>query len=64
MNCPRSVRLGILFFLTAFSDLFGTPIQGALLGPDNTFWYKGILFSAVSRLYLLSRRKFIVRSRS
>lgn len=43
-----SVRLGILFFLTAFSDLFGTPIQGALLGPDNTFWYRGILFSAVS----------------
>ncbi|EPS93570.1 hypothetical protein FOMPIDRAFT_1135895 [Fomitopsis schrenkii] len=46
-----SVRLGILFFLTAFSDLFGTPIQGALLGPENTFWYKGILFSAVRHPY-------------
>ncbi|KZT65263.1 MFS general substrate transporter [Daedalea quercina L-15889] len=60
-----SVRLGILFFFTAFSDLFGTPIQGALLGADNTFWYKAILFSAVGTgsTFLIPARWMVARRR-
>ena len=39
--------MGVAFFLTSFGSLFGTPVQGALLG--TTFpWSRPIVFSAVS----------------
>ena len=39
--------MGVAFFLTSFGSLFGTPVQGALLG--TTFpWSRPIIFSAVS----------------
>ena len=44
---PR-LRIGMLFFATSFPILVGTPIDGALLGSDNTYWYKAIIFSGVS----------------
>ena len=40
------LRIGTAYFITAIALLTGTPIDGALLGPDNQ-WYKPIVFSGV-----------------
>ncbi|ETW84736.1 MFS monocarboxylate transporter [Heterobasidion irregulare TC 32-1] len=40
------LRMGVAFFLTSFGSLFGTPVQGALLGTTFT-WSRPIIFSAV-----------------
>ncbi|KAL0945864.1 hypothetical protein HGRIS_012148 [Hohenbuehelia grisea] len=61
------VRLGFVFFLSAFGPLAGTPIDGALLQGDAFTWWKSIVFSgcalllgtsllAVARYMLVARK--------
>ncbi|KZT66437.1 MFS general substrate transporter [Daedalea quercina L-15889] len=47
-NSPDEVglRLGVSYFIASFAFLIGTPINGALLGPDY-HWYRPTVFSAV-----------------
>lgn len=40
-----SVRIGVVYFITSFAILTGTPIAGALFEGDN--WGKPIAFSGV-----------------
>lgn len=42
-----SLRIGFGYAFSSFAMLTGTPIDGALLGPDN-HWHKPIIFSGVS----------------
>ncbi|KZT65262.1 MFS general substrate transporter [Daedalea quercina L-15889] len=61
------LRIGMLFLATSFPILVGTPIDGALLGSDNTYWYKAILFSAIVMLVgsslLVPARQLTVKRR-
>ncbi|KAH9949495.1 major facilitator superfamily domain-containing protein [Amylocystis lapponica] len=41
------LRIGVSYFLTSFALLTGTPIDGALLGPELR-WDRPIIFSAVT----------------
>ncbi|KAH9914343.1 MFS general substrate transporter [Fomitopsis serialis] len=61
------LRIGMLFFATSFPILVGTPIDGALLGSDNTYWYKAIIFSGIVMLVgaslLVPARQMTVKRR-
>jgi hypothetical protein len=39
-------RMGLTFFVMSFGSLFGTPIQGALLG-TTYIWWRAIVFLAI-----------------
>lgn len=46
-----SVRIGVVYFITSFAILTGTPIAGALFEGDN--WGKPVAFSGVRRFFSL-----------
>jgi len=58
------IRMGIGFFVCAFANLIGTPIDGALLKPDYP-WYKAIVFSGVflqvGTIFLFFSRHLMVK---
>ncbi|CAE6445291.1 unnamed protein product [Rhizoctonia solani] len=40
------IRMGLAFAIIGFAALIGTPIAGALLGPELT-WWRPIVFSGI-----------------
>jgi len=58
------IRMGIGFFIAAFANLIGTPIDGALL-KQHYPWYKPIVFSGVfiqvGTLFILCSRQLMVK---